>query len=255
MAEAVYDSSANTYTIHVAPSKAKYTLVGYFKGKIIIGNANALTAYKGCQLTFNQAYLVAPEGDAISYGNDDGNVEIVAKKDTVNYIVAEDGNAVTSSHNVEFDGKGTLNIIASNHGVKGDDIKVYEAPIINVSGCGKDPFHGHNFLTDNDGADSYAGTLTISGGEQAFEMQNGSGTESDPYSDGAITINAGAVIKVDSVKNVFFAYSTVSISGAVTATNVSYGAVVPVVTGLLSLTVTEPGFFTSNGSAISSGTY
>lgn len=253
-AAAVYDSSASTYTIHVAATKSKYTLTGYFKGNIIIDNANSLAAFKGCQLTLNKAYLISSEGAAIAYSAEDSNVEIVAKKDTVNYIVSTDNSAITSAHNAEFDGKGTLNIQAAKHGVKAEDIKVYEAPIINID-CSGDAFHGQNFYTDNSGADSYAGTITVTGCEQVLDMSDGDGSEATPYSEGVITINTGASIVADGVKSVINAVTSATIAGSLVATNVYFpsAAVIAYVSGGLTLTVS--GTFTVNGTAISSGTY
>jgi hypothetical protein len=253
-ADAVYDSSAKTYTIHVASSKSKYTLVGYFAGEIIIDNANALTAFKGCQLTLNQAYLRNDAGPAIDYQVSDSNIEIVSKSGSTNYIVSTDSNAITSKHNAEFDGKGTLIIHGSKHGVEAEDIKVYEAPTINVLDCGGDAFHGYNFYTDNSGANSYAGTLTISGGEQAFDMSSGDGSTT-PYADGNITINAGSNVVIDGTKSVFNAVTAITVAGSVSATNVLFptAAVTAYTTGALTLTVT--GTFTVNGTAIASGTY
>jgi len=254
-ADAVYDSSAKTYTIHVAATKSKYTLVGYFAGEIIIDNANALTSFKGCQLTLNQAYLRNNSGPAIDYQVSDSNIEIVSKSASTNYIVSTDGNAITSKHNAEFDGKGTLTIHGSKHGVEAEDIKVYEAPTINVLDCGGDAFHGYNFYTDNSGSDSYAGTLTISGGEQAFDMSSGDGSETTPYADGNITINSGSTVAIDGTKSVFNAVTAITVAGSVTATNILFptAAVTAYTTGALTLTVT--GTFSVNGTAITSGTY
>jgi hypothetical protein len=185
----------------------------------------------------------------------DSNIEIVSKSGSTNYIVSTDGNAITSKHNAEFDGKGTLTIHGSKHGVEAEDIKVYEAPTINVLDCGGDAFHGYNFYTDNSGSDSYAGTLTIDGGEQAFDMSSGDGSTTTPYADGNITINAGSNVVIDSTKSVFNAVTAITVAGSVTATNVLFptAAVTAYTTGALTLTVT--GTFSVNGTAIASGTY
>lgn len=258
-AEATYDAAAKTYTIHVASSKVKYTLVGYFAGQIIIDNGNSLSSYKGCQLTMNKAYVVNEAGAAISYTNTSKNVEIVAAKDTVNYLVAGEGAAIESENNVEVDGEGTLNLDGVNHGIHAKDIRFYGSPIINVLGSEKSALLGKTFSTDNGSTGTsyvgYSGTLTIQGGEQAFKMFNNTGTDDAPvYTEGTIDICLGATVVIDSVKNVACAVTLVSIEGTVTATNVYFSStpVTALNAGALSLTVT--GTFTVNGTAIASQT-
>ena len=250
-----YDEESNTYTLSVAASKAEYVLTGYFDGAIKIENPNALSAYKGVTITLSSACLIA-NGDspAIYYSLESKNVEIKAKNGTANKILSfGNGVAVESANNVEFSGKGNLEMASTYqdvHTVRAQgEIRIYGEATINVSYSAHDAFHGNYMVFAEDSSapteNPFLGTLTVSHVvSQAFDCETSKGK-------GYINVCNGTVL-VDDAESVFKTDTKITIgSGAkVTATNISGD---PYVQGDNSsgLTLEVNGSFTCNGTIIS----
>lgn len=244
-----YEEETNTYVLSVASTKAEYIVTGYFEGAIAIQNASGLSAYKGVTLTLTKACLVS-SGDyaAVDYQLESKNVEIKAKKDTKNLILSRSsGVAVHSENNIEFSGKGDLELASLTEGIHtvraSGDISIYSAPSIVVTTSGHDAFHG-NHLYFTDGSEAYSGTMRIHNVvSQAFDFETSSGN-------GSVSVDGG-VVYVDSADAVFKTDKTLTIAkGAkVIATNVRES---PYVVGDNSsgLSVDFLGTFTVNGETI-----
>ncbi|MCH5171614.1 MAG: carbohydrate-binding domain-containing protein [Erysipelotrichales bacterium] len=247
----VLSSDGKTYTISVSSSKSAYSISGYFEGQIIINNDSDLSSIKGVELTLNNACIVSQNGPTISYQVDDKNVEIVAKKNTENYIInlgeGNDDSAVDSEKNIELDGKGVLNIITkTGHALKAKKkIRFYDNFTLNIV-SGHDAIHANEFIANNEEGspedyEEFIGTLNVlSAVSQAFDCTTSSGTGYVDLSSGTYNIsNCESVFKTD--------YSLV-IGGQVVATNLTGE---PVVRGDnsngISIEITDTGSFTVDG--------
>ena len=251
--EGVWSEDNKTYTISVSSAKSAYTITGYFEGQIIIDNPSDLSSFKGVELTLNNACLVTYTGSNIDYRASDKNVEIVAKKNTENYIInLGEGYydcAVSSEKNIEVDGKGTLNIITkTGHGLRAESkIRVYDAPTINIT-SGHDAIHASKFVSNNEETveadfEAFTGTINvIFAVSQAFDCTTGAGK-------GSIDLSSGTYI-ISNCESAFKTDTSLVIGGNVAATNLTAD---PVVKGAESSGVTieilDGGVFTVDGNA------
>ena len=193
--EGKLSSDGKVFTISFSTYKSSYIFSGYFDGKIIINNANNLTSYKGVKIALSHACFVNTSGSNIEYQVSGKNIEVVAKRDTENYIIntgeGYDDAAVTSENNIEIDGNGILNIITSTgHALRAEDtIRFYDSPVINIS-SGHDAIHAEKFISNNEETVetdfvSFSGTLNIvSAISQGFDCTTSLGT-------GTIEITSG----------------------------------------------------------------
>ena len=204
-----YDEANNVYTLAVASAKAEYVLSGYFSGTIKIENPSSVGSFKGVTLTLQGACLVG-EGNApvIYYTLDSKKVEVKAKKDTSNMVLAlGTGNAILSENNVELSGKGSLELASLGgdaHTVKASGtIRLYSAPNILVSYSDHDAFHANylDFMEDPSDVTSskFTGTLTVNRAvSQAFDMETSGGNGYAHLQSGNVFIhNVVNVFKVD----------------------------------------------------------
>lgn len=246
-----YDEANNVYTLAVASSKAEYVLTGYFSGMIKIENPSSVASYKGVTITLQEACLVGEGSNpVIYYALDSKKVEVKAKKDTSNMVLAlGTGNAILSENNAELSGKGALELASLGgeaHTVKASGtIRLYSAPNILVSYSDHDAFHANylDFMEDPSDVTSskFTGTLTVNQAvSQAFDMETSGGN-------GYAHLQSGNVY-VNDVVNVFKVDKEIVISSdaKVIATNVSEE---PYVHGeaTSSVTLTVEGTFTADG--------
>lgn len=204
-----YDEVNNVYTLSVDTTKAEYILTGYFEGQILIKNVNSLSSYKGVTITLTNACLVST-GDypAIYYTLSSKNVEVKAKVDTSNKILALGTDvAIYSGNNIEFSGKGNLELASTGaecHAVRADDqIRFYSSPTIRVSSCAHDAFHGNECIFSEDPdvlADNpFEGTIYVDSTiSQAFDFETSSGKGFiNVYSGTVYANNCESVFKTD----------------------------------------------------------
>ncbi len=249
--EGTLSSDGKTYTISVSTTKSAYTISGYFEGRIVINNSSNLTLIKGVKLTLNGACLVSNFGSTIDYQVSEKNVEIVAKKESENYLInISDGyydSAVNSEKNIEVDGKGILNIITKNgHGLRAENkVRFYDATTINIT-SGHDAIHTSYFVSNNEEElevdyEVFEGTVNVlSAVSQAFDCTTSIGT-------GTIEITSGTY-NLSNCESVFKTDVSLFINGQVSATNLSSD---PVARGDQSIGVTieitDTGSFTVDG--------
>ena len=250
-AEGILSSDGKTYTISVSSSKSAFTISGFFDGRIIINNENNLTSFKGVELTLSNACLVTNAGFNIDYQANEKNVEIVAKKNTENYIInLGDGyndSAVNSEKNIEIDGKGVLNILTkTGHAIKADKkIRLYDALTLNIT-AGHDAIHAAEFISNNEEEleadfEEYTGTLNVlSALSQAFDCTTSSAK-------GTIQLLSGTY-NITNCESVFKTDVSITIGGQVVSTNLSGD---PVVKGDnsagVTIEITNTGSFTVDG--------
>ncbi len=234
-----YDSTNNVYTIAVAATKYKYTLTGYFSGKILIDNTNSLESFKGVKLSLAGACLVNEGNDSpIDYDLSNKNVEISAKNGTENLILSYgEGPCIHSENNVEISGKGTLEMSSlyyDTHVIDAEgDITVYESLTINVPYCGHDVFHGENFISVDDDGTAYSGTMNIANVvSQAFDFETDAVDATITVSGGTINIDTAASAFKTDVSLLIEAGATVNannlLEGAIAASDGSSGVSVTV---------------------------
>ena len=249
--EGVLSSDGKTYTISVSSSKSAFTIKGFFEGRIIINNDNELASFKGVELTLENACLFTDSGINIDYQVNDKNVEIVAKKNTENYIInlgeGNDDAAVNSEKNIEIDGKGILNIFTqTGHALKADKkIKLYDAPTLNIT-AGHDAIHASEFISNNEEEleadfEEFNGTLNVlSALSQAFDCTTSKGK-------GLIQLLTGTY-NISNCESAFKTDVSLTIGGQVIATNLSSD---PVVKGDnstgVTIEITDTGSFTVDG--------
>ena len=249
-----YDEEQHVYTLAVASSNAEYILSGYFSGMIKIENPSSVGSFKGVTLTLQGACLVGEGSNpVINYAMDSKKVEVKAKKDTNNMVLAlGTGNAILSENNVEFSGKGSLEMASLGgeaHTVKASDtIRVYGSPNITVSYSDHDAFHANylDFMEDPSDSTSskFTGNLTVNRAlSQAFDMETGKGKGYAHLQSGTVYIN--------NVVNVFKVDKEIVIGAdaSVIATNVSEE---PYVHGEAteSVALSVEGSFTVDGKAV-----
>lgn len=207
--EGVLSDDGATYTISVSSSKNAYTISGYFEGHIVINNSDDLSTFKGVKIILSNACLVTDTGSNIEYQVDGKNIEIVAQKSTVNYIINTGEGyydcAVNSQNNIEVDGKGTLNIVTqTGHGLNAEGkIRFYDSPIINIS-SGHDAIHAGKFVSNNEedaveDYEAFTGTLNVVYAlSQAFDCTTSSSKGSIDLSSGNYNIrNCESAFKTD----------------------------------------------------------
>ena len=247
----VYDADSHTYYLNVnETNKAEYTLSGYFEGHIIIQSTFA--SYKGVTLTLSSACIVGYDSSpTLFYAANEKNVCIKAKKDTHNAIInVGNGIAIYSNNNVEFCGKGSLELATlggESHTVRaGKKITFYSSPNILVRKSDHDAFHGNqlNFVEESDATNLFTGTLTIQNvSHQAFDFETSSGK-------GYIHVQSGNIF-VQRALNVFKtdAELTIDAPAVIQATEISGD---PYAQGDNSsgIMVTINGTFTVDGKAV-----
>lgn len=204
-----YDEGTNTYTLCPDTIKAEYTLSGYFEGRILISNVNNLASYKGVTLSLSNACLVSSGNyPAIEYSLDSKNVEIKAKINTANKVIAlGEEVAIRSENHIEFSGKGELEMASFGtdaHVVRAkDEIRFYSSPTIHVTACAHDAFHGNKciFSKDPDALSDtpFTGVVRVDQAvSQAFDFETSSGNGYvNVYSGTVYASNMESVFKTD----------------------------------------------------------
>lgn len=246
--DAVLSDDGKVYTISVSIEKSSYTLSGYFEGRIVIDNKDGLESYKGVELKLDNACIVSSLGTAVAYSPDKKNIELAAKRDTENYIIAsEEGDAVSSSNNLEIDGKGTLHLnTAAGHALNAKDtVRFYDATSIDIV-SGHDGIHAGHFVADNEETlaadfEAFTGTVKILYAlSQGFDCTTSKGT-------GTIDISSGT-FEIANCESAFKTDVSLTIAGIVSASGLTGE---PVVYGDNSagaaISVAEGGSFTVDG--------
>ena len=204
-----YDEATNTYILCPDTIKAEYTLSGYFEGRILISNVNNLASYKGVTLSLSNACLISSGNyPAIQYSLDSKNVEIKAKINTANKVIAVGEEvAIRSENHIEFSGKGELEMASFGtdaHVVRAkDEIRFYSSPTIHVTACAHDAFHGNKciFSKDPDALSDtpFTGVVRVDQAvSQAFDFETSSGNGYvNVYSGTVYASNMESVFKTD----------------------------------------------------------
>lgn len=122
-----YSVAGNVVTLIPDAEKIEYKISGYFEGQIINNTKNTI-------LTLNGAYLENKSGKPVILSTK--KIELSAKKDSVNYIVASGTSSEKTaavlcydevedkSKDLELGGAGTAYIVGNvYHGIKADEVK------------------------------------------------------------------------------------------------------------------------------------
>lgn len=223
----VLSDDGKVCTISVGAEKGSYTLSGYFEGRIIINNKDGLTTYKGVKLNLDNACILSTLGTTIEYLPDKKNVELVAKRETENYVInsSEEGDAVLSHNNLEVDGKGTLHLnAATGHALNAEDtVRFYDATTVDII-AGHDGIHAEHFVTDNEETlaadfEAFSGTVKILYAfSQGFDCTNSKAT-------GTIEIASGT-FEIENCESAFKTDVSLTIAGTVHASKLTAEAVV-----------------------------
>ena len=250
-----YDIATKTFIFDVGVEKHSYIVTGRFEGRFLV-NDTTLTEYKGITFKLNNAILSNNEegGSVFLYQPHSKAITIEALKDTNNSVTAK-GTAISSVNNVNLCGSGTIAIkSATEHAVKGDDVRCYGSATINIDGSGKDGLHGKNFFTDDggDGAEKkiFNGTINLKAiTKQAFDFCN------DKDWSGSINLISTSVVNVVSCENVFKSDTKIVLDGKVTATGIVDKAIAKDKANPNGILVLVSGEVSFNGTVLAPNTY
>ena len=207
--DAVYtfDATSSTYTINVSENaKLEYTLSGFFQGKIVVANGNNLSSFKGITFTLNNACLTNADNQSavIEYLPESKNIELKAKKDSHNLILATGSAlAISSNNNIELVGSGVFDFAsygADMHTIKADgDISIYGSHTINILYSAHDAFHGKHLSFVSETSVAYSGTVNVEqASSQAFDFETNKGKGTISVEGGTFNIsNCASVFKTD----------------------------------------------------------
>ncbi len=137
---------------------------------------------------------ITSDASAITWLSENSKVEIKAKKDTTNFLVTNaslvnETSTVQSNNNVEFGGKGTINITNSQkHAVSASEVQIKGEVVLNVTANIKDGIHAKQI-------DIYSGNTTITATKDAIEAEvNTKGNKGTfTMTGGTLTIKDSAV--------------------------------------------------------------
>ena len=258
-----FDESKNEYVIKVEENKAKYVISGYTEAHFVISNPNNLTTYKGIKIKLSNACIVSKnEYVPIYYSLDSKNIELSAKNDTSNWIMAFNGtNAFDSENNIELGGKGKLDIYTKSTGGDGSNghcvkssnkVTIYDSLSLSLTSA-HDGIHCDEFYTYNESDNTnYTGVINFNSiGSQAIEA-------STKRCNGIINLSGGKYL-IDNAVNIFKVDKELTVASGVEvkATNiknkpiikqsndeVEAGTTIPV------LNIVVEGTFISNGNNI-----
>lgn len=161
----------NGFTYDDANSKliinksGEYSISGALNGSIEC----ASTLLEKVTLILDGATITS-DASAITWLSEKSKVEIKAKKDTTNYLVTNaslvnETSTVQSNNNVEFGGKGTINITNSQkHAVSASEVQIKGEVVLNVTANIKDGIHAKQI-------DIYSGNTTITATKDAIEAE------------------------------------------------------------------------------------
>ena len=167
----------------------EYTITGSLNGSIEC----ASTLLEKVTLILDGATITSDDA-AITWLSEKSKVEIKAKKDTTNFLVTNaslvnETSTVVSNNNVEFGGKGTLNITNSHkHAVSASEVIIKGEVELNVTAAIKDGIHAKQI-------DILSGNITITATKDAIEAEvNSKGNKGTfTMTGGTLTIKDSAV--------------------------------------------------------------
>jgi hypothetical protein len=142
-----------------------YSISGALNGSIEC----ASTLQEKVTLVLDGATITS-DASAITWLSEKSKVEIKAKKDTTNYLVTNaslvnETSTLQSNNNVEFGGKGTINITNSQkHAVSASEVQIKGEVVLNVTANIKDGIHAKQI-------DIYSGNTTITATKDAIEAE------------------------------------------------------------------------------------